>query len=282
MTSFFIIILSGFFHAVWNVIAKRSLNKIAFLLSVQLLSFVALLPYTILHINEIIWCKQSITWAVVSVIIHAVYFILLSKAYNVADVSKMYPIIRGCSSLIVPLVAVLAFGEKLTVMGWGGVIGICIGILLLNESSWSKEGLKKMVNPHTLLALLIGICCASYVLVDKAATQYMPVLTLGWVFTTGNIVILLFYMNDKSAILNEWKVNFHWVVFGAILAPLSYLMFLAVVQHHQVAQLAPIREIGTVFGVALGIFLLKEPRGKHRLIASSLITMGIILLGLNR
>jgi len=282
MFIFLIIILSGFFHAVWNVIAKRSLNKIAFLLSVQFLSFLALLPYVVLHRHEIQWCQQSLLWALASIIIHAGYFILLSHAYNLADVSKMYPIIRGSSSLIVPLVAVLAFGEKLTLMGWGGVVGISIGILLLNESSWSTEGLKKMVNPHTLLALMIGVCCASYVLVDKAATQFMPVLTIGWIFTTGNIIILSFYIRDKKTILKEWKVNFPWVFCGAILAPLSYLMFLEVVQHHQVAQLAPIREIGTVFGVALGIFLLKEPRGKHRLIASSLITIGIICLGLNR
>jgi uncharacterized membrane protein len=46
----------------------------------------------------------------------------------------------------------------------------------------------------------------------------------------------------------------------------------------QVSQLAPMREIGTVFGTLLGIFLLKEKQGTSRVIASVLITIGIILL----
>jgi uncharacterized membrane protein len=45
-----------------------------------------------------------------------------------------------------------------------------------------------------------------------------------------------------------------------------------------VSQLAPMREIGTVFGTILGIFLLKEPQGLSRISAAVLITLGIILL----
>jgi drug/metabolite transporter (DMT)-like permease len=39
------------------------------------------------------------------------------------------------------------------------------------------------------------------------------------------------------------------------------------------------REIGTVFGTFLGIFILHEKQGKRRIIASVIITTGIILLG---
>jgi drug/metabolite transporter (DMT)-like permease len=39
------------------------------------------------------------------------------------------------------------------------------------------------------------------------------------------------------------------------------------------------REIGTVFGTFLGIFILHEKQGERRIIASTIITSGIILLG---
>lgn len=39
------------------------------------------------------------------------------------------------------------------------------------------------------------------------------------------------------------------------------------------------REIGTVFGTLLGIFILQEKQAKSRLLASVLITAGVILLG---
>lgn len=45
-----------------------------------------------------------------------------------------------------------------------------------------------------------------------------------------------------------------------------------------VSQLAPMREIGTVFGTLMGIFILQEPQGRNRIIASILITIGIIML----
>lgn len=47
-----------------------------------------------------------------------------------------------------------------------------------------------------------------------------------------------------------------------------------------VSQLAPMREIGTVFGTILAIFLLQEEQGPKRIAASVLITAGVILLGI--
>ncbi|MSR89289.1 MAG: hypothetical protein EXS67_06515 [Candidatus Margulisbacteria bacterium] len=278
----FIIIISGFLHAIWNVIAKKSRNKNAFLLSVQSMSILIFFPYVLSHLNAINWCWQSILVMIASMVFHGVYCVLLSRAYSVADISKIYPITRGSSSLIVPLVAVTMMGERLTFLGWSGVVAIVLGILLLNESSWSTEGIKKLITPHTLLALMIGACIASYILVDKIAVHYFPVLTVNWIGTAGNIIMLLFFVRSKRTVIREWKINYIKILIGAILAPLSYILFLYVVQNHQVAQLAPIREIGTVFGVAIGVFLLKEPKGPRRLIASALVTGGIILLGMNR
>jgi uncharacterized membrane protein len=43
--------------------------------------------------------------------------------------------------------------------------------------------------------------------------------------------------------------------------------------------LAPMREIGTVFGTVLAVAVLREQQGKRRLLASALITAGICCLG---
>jgi drug/metabolite transporter (DMT)-like permease len=60
----------------------------------------------------------------------------------------------------------------------------------------------------------------------------------------------------------------------------SYLIaILLVLSLAPVVQLAPMREIGTVFGTLLGIFILNEKHGKSRIIASVIITAGVILLG---
>ncbi|MBO9599301.1 MAG: EamA family transporter, partial [Cohnella sp.] len=62
------------------------------------------------------------------------------------------------------------------------------------------------------------------------------------------------------------------------LSPGGYILFLKALETLPVSQLAPMREIGTVFGTLMGIFMLREPQGKRRLWASVLITAGIVLL----
>ena len=277
----FVVVLSGFFHALWNVIAKKSRSKMAFLLNVQCLSALAFFPYVATHLSLIQWSWPSTCLIGISMLLHGIYFVLLSRAYSVGDLSRVYPIIRGSASLLVPLVAVTVLHEHLTLMGWCGVGGIVVGISLINESSWSTKGWKKILHPHTFAALLVGISSATCILIDKQAIRYCPIMTLNWIGTMGNIGMLLFFIRRSATIRREWKKNSKWIFLGAILAPLSYLMFLWAIQTHQVAQLAPIREIGTVFGIALGIFLLKERKGKQRLLASICITTGIVLLSLN-
>jgi drug/metabolite transporter (DMT)-like permease len=65
---------------------------------------------------------------------------------------------------------------------------------------------------------------------------------------------------------------------GGVLAPGGYILFLKALQLMPVSQLAPMREIGTVFGTFFGVFLLNEPQGRNRIIASVVITAGIFLL----
>jgi len=74
-------------------------------------------------------------------------------------------------------------------------------------------------------------------------------------------------------------VNWRTIVLGGIISPGGYLLFLLALHFLPVAQLAPMREIGTVFGTILGIVVLKETQGRRRIIAAGMITVGVILLG---
>jgi len=62
------------------------------------------------------------------------------------------------------------------------------------------------------------------------------------------------------------------------MAPGGYILFLKALQIMPVAQIAPMREIGTVFGTLLGVLILRETQGKKRIGASVLIVLGVILL----
>ncbi len=44
---------------------------------------------------------------------------------------------------------------------------------------------------------------------------------------------------------------------------------------------APAREVGIVIGVLMGVFILKEPFGKARIIGSGVIVAGLVLIALS-
>ncbi|MCQ6562993.1 DMT family transporter [Paenibacillus mendelii] len=269
---------SGFLHSVWNLYTKRSMNKNIFLWFCQLVAIIIFLPWTIME-----WDSASITstgwWIILaSMFLHGLYIKLLAAVYTVGDLSQVYPIMRGTSPLLVPLLGVSLLHEKLTALGWIGVITIVVGIALLSNLNFKRRESPSLKAP--LLALAVGVCIASYIVVDKVALNYVSAVVLNEATNVGNLLVLSWAAFTSQGIRKELSVNWRIILLGGLLAPAGYLLFLFALSLGPLAQLAPMREIGTVFGTIMGIFILREKQGRRRLISSILITMGIITLGI--
>lgn len=275
MVAIILVLISGFFHALWNVLTKKSRSKAAFLLLIQCLSLVVFFPFILPALLKLTFSWKMMGIFSASALLHGFYFLVMSRAYSLGQISQVYPIARGTACLIAPLISVLFLGEYLTVFGWLGVFLIVSGIMSLGNFS-----VKRSIHGHVQLAMLMGVSVACYILIDRSALQYSNPLMINWVGTIGNILVMIFFAR-KRAVIREWKVNRNIVLLGAFLAPFSYLIFLSAVRLGQVAQLAPIREIGTVFGVMIGVLILKESQGKKRVFSSAIVVIGIILLGFN-
>ena len=261
-----IVVLSGFLHSLWNVCTKKSLNKESFLFSVQFVSFIIFAPICLPKILEGNFSANAWFLFLASAAVHGFYFILLARLYTISDLSQSYPIIRGSSLFIIPLCGVMFLNESISIIGW---IGIAIILSRLNYKI-------------LVLALCVGLSIASYVIIDRFALKYIDPITLNQIGTAGNIVALLpIILHHKlRTFKQEWSLNYKAILIGAILAPSSYILFLWAIETAPVSILAPIREIGTVFGAIIGVFFLKERNGKSRIISSIIITVGMILLGL--
>jgi uncharacterized membrane protein len=202
--------------------------------------------------------------------------ILLAKTYTIGDLSQVYPIMRGTSPLLVPIFGILLLNENLKLLGWIGVICIVLGIVLVGNFKTSSNW--NIFNKSIILAGMVGIMITAYTVVDKVTLRCIPPITLNEATNIGNLIALSFFLRNSDGIKHEWRTNWRTIILGGILAPGGYILFLQALEMQPVSQLAPMREIGTVFGTLFGIFLLKEPQGKKRIIASILITTGIIML----
>jgi uncharacterized membrane protein len=268
-----LVLLSGLIHSIWNLFTKRSLNKAVFLWFCQITAVLIFLPPTLSEMSGVqLNFQDSWVYILLSMILHGSYMLLLAKTYSLGDLSQAYPIMRGISPLLVPLFAVLILNEHLVPLGWVGIALIVFGIVLIGGFK------KKVLNKTMLYAIAVGIMITGYTLVDKLALKYVSPFTLNEFTNIGNLLALTWIALHSGVIRKEWQINWRTIILGGILAPGGYILFLKALELMPVSQLAPIREIGTVFGTLFGIFLLKEPQGKSRIIASIIITVGILLL----
>ncbi|MFC4777321.1 EamA family transporter [Paenibacillus sp. GCM10023252] len=269
-----LVILSGLIHSVWNLFAKQSINKNVFLWCCQLAAILIFLPMSVIELRTIDTVPLvGYLLLLASMILHGIYIFLLAKTYTIGDLSQVYPIMRGTSPLFVPIIGVLMLGENLSIQGWIGIIMIVIGIFLTGDINT-----KWRFNKPILLAIMVGLIITSYTVVDKITLNYIPAFTLNEATNIGNLIALTFLTMRSQGIRTEWRVNWKTIILGGILAPGGYLLFLKALELQPVSQIAPMREIGTVFGTIFGVFLLNESQGRNRIIASIIITAGIIML----
>lgn len=272
-----LVICSGIIHSIWNLFTKRSINKVVFLWYAHIVAIVVFSPFAINEGKNFTFTMEACVLILGSMLFHGLYIFLLAQAYSVGDLSHVYPIMRGTAPLLVPILGVSLLNESLTVQGWIGVAVVVAGILTLSSGRGAVR--QSRIKP-TLLALSVGVSITCYTLVDKAALGYVPPMLLNGFGNVGNMLALLWFAVKSKEIVNEWKINRKWIVLGGVLAPGGYILFLFAMIHLPASQLAPMREIGTVFATFLGIWVLKEQQGTRRLLSAVIITAGVVILGI--
>ncbi|NQX62760.1 EamA family transporter [Paenibacillus qinlingensis] len=242
---------------------------------------VVLLPYLIKELWFTPLTLSAYGLLLLSAALQAVYALLLSRTYNMGDLSQIYPIMRGTNTLFIPIVGVLFLRESLSLLGWTGLLCMVIGFLLLSGifTSLRSSGQTsvKSVKPF-LMALSVGLCTTCYVLVDKLNLAHISPIALLEVTNIGFVAGLTPLVLASKQLRREWQINFKTIALGAILNPASYLLFLFAMKYAPVAHISPLREIGTVFATTLGIVILKEKQGTLRILCSILILLGILII----
>ena len=115
---FAIVLFAAALHASWNAIVKGGGDKL--LTTVLVTTSAALIgAITLPALRQ----PDAASWPFIlaSSLFQIVYFVLLARTYQVADMSQTYPLMRGTAPLLVALVSVLALGAHLTATMWVGV-----------------------------------------------------------------------------------------------------------------------------------------------------------------
>ncbi len=271
-----LVLASGLAHAVWNLFAKQSKNKNVFIWLIHIGGCVVFMPFFVADLIDGVPLEGYLLM-VVTVLFQMGYNLLLPLAYGNSEMSQAYPVMRGVSALLVPLFGIWLYHESLTPAGWLGVTAIAVGLFAIGGIRLAGLGEKLSIFwPH----IGVGIMITGYTLNDKMLLTHISPLALICISNVGGIIALLRSSIRPGAIRAEWSASWSRLLLGTVLLPGSYLLFLFAMTLGPVSQLAPIREISTVFGTLLGVWLLKEAKGWSRLGYATIIAAGIITVGM--
>ncbi len=283
-----LVLVSAGLHVAWNVRLKTAGDPLRAATVGLLAASVGIVPAGI----AAWWLAgrpslppEGVALGIVSGVLEAVYFVLLSAAYRRGDLSVVYPIARGTAPLLAVAIGVGLFGEQLGLAGSLGVAALLVGFLLLQQP-WRAFRGHRAVDPSIAFALATGVTIATYTAVDRVGTRLidpLPYAAILWV--TGALLLVLWIrFTGGGDIFAGGREQLRSSVIGGWLTLAAYLLILWALSVAPLSGVAPLRESAAVFAAAWGSVRLGEAADSgdtvRRVGASALIVAGAILLAL--
>jgi drug/metabolite transporter (DMT)-like permease len=220
-------------------------------------------------------------WLLASVVIHLVYFASLIESYRTGDLGQVYPIARGSAPLMTAAITSIFVGEKLSALGWMGVVVLVVGVLLL--SARGGRELAEVDRRAIGFALFTALTICAYSVVDGIGARLSanPNGYSVWLFIGIAVVMVPYalYRDGRDvipAMQRFWLRGFA----GGALQVLSYGIAIWAMTVAPIAIVATLRETSVLFGAVIAVVVLKEPLRAVRVIAACLIVCGLVLIRL--
>ncbi|MBL8544886.1 MAG: EamA family transporter [Hyphomonadaceae bacterium] len=265
-------ILSAVIHASWNAVLKGGTDRVtdSFLIAVGGLGAGLLIILSMGALPPAAWPYVTLTVA-----IHLAYWFCLFKGYDAGDMSHVYTLSRGMAPILVALGAALTVSEIPPPLKMLGIAFVSIGVFTVGASP--RAPLKA-----TLWAGAIGLCIASYSLVDALGARATgnAVLFLGWsmALMSAPMAAFAFWRRGWSRLLKDAAVA-PWRGIGiGIISFAGYGLVLWAQTFAPIAQVTALRETSVVWGALIAFVFLRERLGVRRWLGAAIVAAGAGLI----
>ncbi len=272
-----VVLFSALLHAGWNALVRASRDK--FLASLHVVCGAAAFALLLLP-GLPLPAPASWPWLLASGLIHVVYFTLVARAYQGADLGFAYPLMRGTAPVLTALAAALLLGETPGPGAWLGIALICMGVLALAGHAWrSGAGHAGAV----LVALANAGVIALYTLVDGQGVRLAghALSYTAWVFLLSALFMLAtaIWLRGR-ALLRPAPGAWRAALLGGGGTLAAYGLVLWAMTQAPIATVAALRETSIVFAAIIGALFLHEGLGRRRLLAALLVCAGAVAIKL--
>ena len=270
------VLLAAAAHAGWNAAIKRGLDPLVTTVLIAVGAGAVALPIAV-------WvglpAAAAWPWVIASVIVHLGYFAGLIEAYRAGDMSQVYPIARGAAPLLTALVSTAWLGERLGLLGWGGLLCLVGGVMMLSLRGGGD--LTRLDRRAVGFALFTALTVCAYTVIDGVGVRASGnALAYTAAVFFGNAVIMALYGLARrghkllAGLSQLWRTGLG----GGALQFASYGIALWAMTIVPIAVVAALRETSVLFGALIAVVVLREPLRPLRVAAAVLIVAGLVMI----
>ncbi len=276
-----LLFVAAVLHAGWNLLVKRAKRKQVFTWWAILVGVICFSPVLIFNrpLPLQIW-----PYVAGSALFEALYFVGLTRAYDLDDFSLVYPLARGTAPALLVVWAALFLGEQPRPTGLAGLALLVLGLIIVGSAAWWSQ--RQVATPSLLgvaIALATACCISIYSAIDGAAVHLVPSAPYTVVILGLSMLLIapaLLLHCGPRAVVAEWRTNWLRIILVGILSVASYGIVLYVYSFARVSYAGAIREISIVLAAFIGWRWLGEGFGHIRLVGAVLIFAGILVIAI--
>ena len=209
-----------------------------------------------------------------SVLIHLVYWFTLFNAYDAGDMSHIYTLSRGSAPMLVAFGAAFTAHEIPPPVKILGVVLVSVGVYCVGASP--RAPLKA-----TLWALSIGLCIASYSLIDALGARAGGDALIYVAWTSGimgvPMIAFAFWRRGRQLMKDAAVQPIRGLAIGVI-SFAGYGLVLWAQTFAPIAQVTALRETSVVFGALIAFLFLHEQLGARRWVGAVIVAAGAGLI----
>jgi drug/metabolite transporter (DMT)-like permease len=273
---FIAVLFAAACHAGWNALVKIGLDPLSTTTLISVGSGMVALAFAA-YAGMPAWAAWP--WLAASILIHLVYFASLIESYRTGDLGQVYPIARGSAPLMTAAVTTFFIGERLSALGWTGIVALVAGVLLL--SARGGRTLAEIDRRAIAFALVTALTICAYSVVDGIGARLSanPNAYSVWLFVGIAVVMVPYALyRDGADVIPAMRRFWLRGVAGGALQFLSYGIAIWAMTVAPIAIVAALRETSVLFGAAIAVVVLKEPLRAVRIAAACLIVCGLVLI----
>ena len=283
-TALVLVICAAVLHAAWNALAKRGREPLAFLWLASMVATPAFFPFAARELAISGLPMRAVPFVIGTVLLHAVYFYALGRAYATGAYSVVYPIARGLGVALVPIVAWMWLDERLSPLGVAGIALVIVGVLVLHQVGGRRVAVSAgALGSASLWAVVTGLTIASYSVLDKVGVTRLHPVPYIFLMEAGCVVAFTPVMFRRLAAARaEWDANRWTIMATGVMSAGGYTLVLFAFQLSKAGYVVASRELSIVLSALIGSLLLGEGRLSPRLGAATIVLAGVACVALAR